>query len=222
MTEQALESAWDDYLTALREDAHQLLAWGHLDVRNELPRARDEYDITCLIGDAMDRRINHPETPERFTYYVVRQEHPISPAGERGKDRSKLDVQIVRCGRGPQWTFTFEAKRLRDDNKASASHCVGQYLGKEGLGRFVAGRYAAESLEAAMVGCVQAHDARFWLGLLEKRFTDDVRSERKVFGIIEPVRLESVIPDLRDEATSVHERPNLQPIRLFHIFLDCN
>jgi hypothetical protein len=221
MDQDVLESTWDDYVKVLREDSHQLLAWGHRDVRTELSKARDEYDITGLIGEAIERRINDPGTPERFAIYVVRSEHPVSPVGERGKDRPKLDVQIVKSGR-PQLVFTFEAKRLRDDGKASVSDSLREYLGNEGVGRFVAGRYAAECLEAAMLGCGQSRDAHFWLQSVCERFADDISSRRNVLKIVQQIRPENVISDLRDEAVSVHERPNARPIRLFHIFLDCN
>jgi hypothetical protein len=220
MSEQALESTWDDYVKVLREDSHQLLAWGHRDARTELPTARDEYDITGMIAVAIERRINDPETPERFAVYVVRSEHPVSPAGERGKDRPKLDVQIVKSGR-PQRAFTFEAKRLRDDDKVSVSDSLRAYVGDDGVGRFVAGRYAAESVEAAMLGCAQSRDARFWFDRVCQRFVEDVLAGESLLRLIEQIRPESVIPDLRDEAVSLHERPGARPIRVFHIFLEC-
>lgn len=220
MSEQALESTWDDYVKVLREDSHQLLAWGHRDARAELPTARDEYDITGMIAAAIEWRINDPETPARFALYVVRPEHPVSPAGERGKDRPRLDVQIVKSGR-PQRVFTFEAKRLRDDDKVSVSDSLRGYVGDDGVGRFVASRYAADSLEAAMLGCVQSRNARFWFESVCQRFAESVSAGESTLRLIEQIRPESVIPDLCDEAVSLHERPNARPIRLFHIFLDC-
>lgn len=87
MSQPALAKEWDDYLTVLREDAHLLLAWGYADTRSDLPRANDEYDITGLLAAAMDRRINDPTTPERFTLYSIHNERPISPNAELGKKR---------------------------------------------------------------------------------------------------------------------------------------
>ncbi len=220
MSEQSLQSTWDDYVKVLREDSHQLLAWGHRDARAELPTARDEYDITGMIAAAIERRINDPATPPRFEIYVVRSEHPVSPAGEHGKDRPKLDVQIVKSGR-PQRAFTFEAKRLRDDNKVSVSESLRAYVGDDGVGRFVAGRYAAESREAAMLGCVQSRDARFWIDRVCRRFAEDVLAGDGTLRLIEQIRPESVIPDLPHEAVSLHARPSARPIRIFHIFLEC-
>ncbi len=220
MIREGLTAEWDDYLVVLREDAHQLLAWGYADARTKLPTARDEYDLTGLISEAMDRRTNDPRTPERFSLYSVRPEHPFSPGSERGKDRPKLDIQIERSGR-PKRYFTFEAKRLRDDSRASVSDSLDHYLGKEGVGRFLQGYYAAESREAAMVGCVQAHDPVFWLDRIGKAFTGDRTSGKNSFHLLEDFRCAQVIPDITYEAVTVHERSTLPPLRLHQIFLDC-
>jgi len=221
MKSEGLSIEWDDYLVALREDAHQLLAWGYLDTHSELSVARDEYDITGLIAAAMDRRISDPQTPERFTVYSVHNERPISPHGELGKNRPRLDIEIERCAARPKRYFTVEAKRLRDDAVSSIADTLAYYLGDEGVGRFVAARYAVESVEAAMLGCIQAHDAQFWFGRISDTFTQDKASGRNLFCLIGGLSWESVIPDLPNEATSSHKRTGHNPIRLFHIFVDC-
>lgn len=222
MSQAELSTEWDDYLAVLREDAHLLLAWGYADARRELPNARDEYDITGLLANAMDRRISDPATPERFMLYSVHNERPISPNAELGKDRPKLDIQIEHCGVRPKRHYTFEAKRLRDDNRASAADTLAHYLGDEGVGRFVVGRYESERVEAAMLGCIQAHDPAFWVRLLEGVFVDDVASGRNKFSLVENFRRCSVIPELADEASSSHKRANGSVIRLLHIFLSCS
>jgi hypothetical protein len=221
MTPEGLSVEWDDYLVALREDAHQLLAWGYLDSRHELSVARDEYDMTGIIAAAMDRRITAPETPERFTVYSVHNERPISPRGELGKHRPRLDIQIERCAARPKRYFTVEAKRLRDDAVSSVADTLAYYLGDEGVRRFIAAQYGAESVEAAMLGCIQAHDAQFWFGQIGDAFAQDEASGQDLFCLIGQLSWERVIPDLPDEATSSHRRTGHDPIRLFHIFVDC-
>ncbi len=215
-----MTAEWKEYIDVLREDAHQLLAWGYADARKLLRSARDEYDITDFLSSAMDNRINDPQTPEHFMNYVVRPEHPVSPNAMRGKDRPKLDVQIVRTGR-PQRYFTFEAKRLRDDAKASVADSVNHYLGNQGVGRFVAGFYGKESVEAAMIGCIQAHDGGFWINEIGKRFLDDVSSGRNSLCILEQFQACEIISTLEHEMKSSHSRIELVPITLYHIFLEC-
>jgi hypothetical protein len=199
----SLSRVWDDYLAVLREDAHQLIAWSYSDTRDKLAAARDEYDITGLIASAMHDRINSPQTPERFTFYSVHNERPISPGGELGKARPKLDIQIERCGIRPKRFYTIEAKRLRDDVRASVTATLNHYFGAEGVGRFVSGRYEGDGSEAAMLGCIQAHDAAFWFQHFKASLEADV------------------IPDLPDEATTVHQRMDGTRIRLMHLVLNC-
>jgi hypothetical protein len=221
MSKGALAREWDDYLPRLREDAHLLLAWGYAATRGKLPGARDEYEITGLLAEAMERRINDPATPERFMFYSVHNERPVSPMGELGKRRPKLDIQIECCGIRPKRYYTFEAKRLRDDDRAGASDSLHQYLGDEGIGRFVAGRYEAETAEAAMLACIQAHDAEFWMGLLTRAFIEDVGSGRNRLNIVEQVQSCRIIAELPDEASTRHRRNSGSVIRLLHIFLSC-
>ncbi len=221
MSQASLATEWEDYLAVLREDAHLLLAWSHTDTRRELPKARDEYDITGLLAEAMERRINDPLTPERFTLYSVHNERPISPNAQLGKSRPKLDIQIERCGVRPKRCYTFEAKRLRDDDRASASDSLAHYMGEDGVGRFVAGRYEAEDTEAAMVGCVQARNSEFWLDLFTRAFVDERASGRSRLNIVEQFQRCKIIPELPDEASTVHRRLSGSTIRLLHIFLGC-
>jgi hypothetical protein len=222
MTTASLSGEWDDYLAVLREDAHQLLAWSYSDTRAALVSARDEYDMTGLLASAMHERINNPHTPERFTFYSVHNERPITPAGERGKDRPKLDVQIERCGVRPKRFYTVEAKRLRDDGKASAATTLSHYFGKDGVGRFVSGHYEADGVEAAMLGCIQAHNAAFWFERFEAIFASDTASGRGKFRLCEPFQRCSVIAELTDEASTTHYRADGSTIRLMHIALDCS
>ena len=221
MDQGRLARGWDDYLSVLREDAHLLLAWGYADVRSEIPSARDEYDITGLLADAMEARINDPKTPERFSLYSVHNERPISVGGERGKGRPKLDIEIERCGIRPRQSYTFEAKRLRDDAKASPSDSVAHYLGDDGVCRFVTGRYAPEALESVMLGLIQAHTAEFWFARMQQAFEDDSASGDSRFSMVEGFEQCSVIPELPDEASTVHRRVNGSIFRLLHLLIGC-
>lgn len=220
MNQSTLTGKWDDYVSALREDAHLLLAWSYADARPNLRAARDEYDLTGMLADAMEARINNPLTPERFSLYSVHNERPISPTAELGKDRPKLDIQIERCGIRPKIGYTFEAKRLRDDQKANPSSCVAHYLGDDGVGRFVTGKYEKGNSEAAMLGCFQAHKAEFWINRIARAFADDV-IEKGRFNIVKAFQSCTIVQELPYEGSTLHRRANGATIRLFHIFLDC-
>jgi hypothetical protein len=177
--------------------------------------------MTGLLADGIDARINSPETPDRFLFYAVHNEKPTSPAGELGKKRPKLDIQIERCGVRPKPLFTFEAKRLRDDASCATSDTIRLYLGGEGINRFVRGRYVPESLEVAMLGCIQAHDAEFWFDKVGSALEADVTNGGALYGVTVGLRPAVVIPDLPDERVSVHARETGTSIRILHLFIDC-
>jgi len=221
MSHGILTAEWDQYLATLREDAHLLLAWAYADARPNLPTARDEYDITGFLAEGMERRINNPLTPERFSLYSVHNERPISPQAEHGKDRPKLDIQIERCGVRPKRYYTFEAKRLRDDERATASNCLAKYMGDEGVGRFIAERYERDSIEAAMLGCIQSRSPEFWLGLLERAFAEDAVSEHGKLNVVEGFRRCSIVDELPDEGSTIHRRNSGSLIRLLHVLILC-
>ena len=221
MNHGSLTGEWDEYLMVLREDAHLIVAWGYADARSKLSTARDEYDLTSFLADAMNERINNPLTPDRFLLYSVHSERPIRPRGELGKDRPKLDIQIERCGVRPKRYYTFEVKRLRDDAKASPSDSLIHYLGSDGIGRFVTGKYEAGSIEAAMLGFIQAHTPEFWLKLLQRAFEDDAASGQNRFNLVEAFRRCSIISEIQDEASTMHRRTSGSVIRILHILLSC-
>jgi hypothetical protein len=221
MIKAPLTSDWDEYIKVLREDAHQLLAWGYGDTRPKLADAKDEYEMTGLLAEAMEARIDAPETPERFTLYAVHNEKPTSPSGELGKKRPRLDIQIQRCGVKPKPSFTFEAKRLRDDAGANKGDTMRHYLGADGLLRFIGGRYGADSREAAMLGCVEANDAEFWFAQVRNAFDFDAANGGKQLASVGGLEHVAVVPEFPDEYVSVHKRSSGTSIRIFHLFIDC-
>lgn len=221
MTNATLAKEWDHYLVELREDAHQLLAWGYADTRLRLAKAKDEYEITGLLAEGMDSRINSPETPDRFMLYAVHNEKPTSPKGELGNKRPKLDIQIERCGVRPKPHFTFEAKRLRDDTNCNVNDTMKEYLGVEGIIRFVSARYAFESVEAAMLGCIQAHDAKFWFNQVRSAFEADEKNGGTLYAAIGKLQHATVIRDFPEEHVSLHARSSGVSIQVFHLFIDC-
>src|SRR4029079_9042371 len=127
--------------------AHQLLAWAYGDIRHQLSPSFDEPSITGLLGDAMKARLNLPETPPEYDHYTIADQEPVSPTGELGVDRLRLDLCVVRSGIRPRIKYIFEAKRLR-----TGGFPIGKYVGGSGIGEFLECRYGRGNPEAAMVG----------------------------------------------------------------------
>jgi hypothetical protein len=218
-----LRTDWaKEYLAQVREDAHQLLAWAYSDARSSLGAVDDECEITGILSQHIDQRLESLHTPHRFRVYVVYNEKPTSPGGQLGKRRPRLDIQIMRTGCAPPRPhFTFEAKRLRDDSKASPSDTIRQYLGKDGLSRFLTGLYVPESVEAAMLGCMQARDAEFWFTQIENAFQADIANGSADYRCTTSLTSAAISKDLPHECVSEHVRASGTVFRMFHILIDC-
>jgi hypothetical protein len=209
-------SPWDVYLVAIREHAHQLLAWAHADVRAELNADINEPTITGLLCEAMKKRIDSPESPDVYMYYAVGDQDPVSPAGQRGNDRLRLDINILRTGMRPQLAYIFEAKRLR-----TGGFPIGKYIGDGGMGDFLGCRYARGCPEGAMVALWQDKNVNYWKDELRRAFANDLDSKKPVLGIEENLESIVVVHSLREHFRSVHRRTDGTLVTLLHAFLDC-
>src|SRR2546421_541907 len=94
-----LSELWELYGEVFRLHSHQLLHWAYGDVRHRLNPNLEEPDITGLLAEAIKFRLNyHPETPEEYQHYWTGDQEPLSPSGELGNDRLRLDITIIRTG----------------------------------------------------------------------------------------------------------------------------
>jgi hypothetical protein len=209
-------NGWGLYLDSIREHSHQLLAWGYADVRAELHSDLDEPAITGLLCQAMQRRIYHPETPDRYLNYAVHDQPPISPEGELGNDRLRLDVSVRRTGIRQEVVYVFEAKRLR-----TGSFTIGKYVGEGGMGDFIECRYAVGYPEGAMIGLWQDRDLAYWRNQLGNAYDSDKRSSTPKLCIATDLADSKVISDIPNEWESAHHRTDGSSIILKHVFLDC-
>jgi len=212
-----LNALWDSYGEAFRLHAHQLLAWAYNDVRTRLHPELEEPDITGLLAEAIKFRLNHhPDTPDEYLHYWPGDQEPISPGGQLGNDRLRLDITIIRTGVRPRLSFIFEAKRLR-----TGGFPIGKYTGEGGMGDFIQCRYGEEHPEAAMVGLFQNKDAMYWQEELRRVFREDQTVAVSRLGIEKELHKVNILPSLPDEFRSVHKRTSGQYIDLYHVFLDC-
>ena len=212
------ESAgWSSYDQSFREDAHQLLAWGYQDARQQIAPGREETEITGFIVEAIQERLNSPEIDERFDRYAIMEDNPVPGENRTGKRRMRIDI-IIESSFRPRHKlrprYIFEAKRLR-----KPSHPIGLYAGQEGLIRFIQGRYASDCPEVVMLGYVQTDTADRWIAELKKRFENDSANQ---LLLTESLLQVTIHPDLKDEWSSHHDRPNSTPLIVFHLFLDCS
>ena len=211
-----LSEVWSLYLERVRLHAHQLLAWAHSDIRPKLNRDLDEPSITGLLCDAMKDRLGRQDTSTEYDHYTIGDQVPISPYGQLGNDRLRLDICVTRSGVRPRPTYVLEAKRLRTNGFP-----IGKYVGDGGIGHFIECRYAVGSPEAVMVGLFQNRDASYWQGELKRVFDEDCANSGLRLDIMENLTPAYIIDSLPNELQSSHRRRDASRIRLFHIFLDC-
>lgn len=201
----------DSYTPAFRRDAHQLLAWGYEDARNNISSGQEETEITGFIAEAIRNRFDDLRTPERFNRYSLSEDSPISDENLTGKSRNRVDIIIESSSNKPRPKYVFEAKRL-----FTGSHPIGKYTNTEGLQRFVNGKYASQYPEAAMIAYMQNKDIDYWQSELKDNF-----SSNQNLQIISSLNPAIVISSLPNEWSSKHRRTNNSTIVIYHIFLDC-
>jgi len=142
----------------------------------------------------------------------VADDPPVNAPGRLGKRRRRVDVEFERSERGAAFHFHCEAKRLyRNDS-------VLEYLGKEGLGMFLAGKYANDEEIGGMLGYVQTEGVADWLA----RLTEALASGGAKYAVTSDGALEvaGLIPEIPQIHRSRHERSAVgQPILIFHTLL---
>ena len=200
------------YNNKFRQDAHQLVAWGYQDALSQIHSDLVEEEITGLIVEAIEKRLDDPYTPERFERYSIDEEKPIAVEGRKGKRRRRLDLVVVSGHFRPRPKYIFEAKRLRKNG-----YPIGKYVGEGGLQCFVKGVYASEHPEAAMIGYLQSDNAIYWETELHRSFKDS--SDLCIKQLLQKAQVLFSMPDVW---TSEHEREDNDSIVIYHIFLDCS
>src|SRR5581483_2390114 len=106
-------------------------------------------------------RLNDPASPDWCDMIDILDDPPIPGGGRTGRGRWRPDLIFKSMERRPRPTYHFEAKRLR------AQGNVKEYLGADGLGCFISGKYASESDEAGGSLVAFALDAQRDLRVLD-------------------------------------------------------
>ncbi|MCB1032820.1 MAG: hypothetical protein KDD47_03185 [Acidobacteria bacterium] len=119
-----------------------------------------------------------PDAPDWATHYSIHDDPPLNAGGRQGKSRFRVDIEFERVGTGPRPRLQFEAKRLN----SSTNHTVAGYLGVDGLGCFLSGRYPLTHGEAGMLGYVQSETEESWAEQIGARLD----AEAEAFGTVPP------------------------------------
>ena len=205
----------DEYRSAYREHVHTLLAWGYADSRSKILVKYDEPAITGFIAEAIQDRLDAPDSPSWCDQIAIKDDPPIPGGGRTGRRRWRPDLIFESVEKRPRPKYHFEAKRLRKQLNKS----IEAYLGVEGLQCFLSGRYASESDEAGMLGYVQCDDVNTWMDRLRSMIDQDCQSKNELF-LLSPQCTVQVVDAFPLEWVSKHKRSTGRGIIVHHILLD--
>jgi hypothetical protein len=203
-----------EYKAALHRDALYLIVAGH----QRLIAGNDDYsdtaeeDITGELTKYTNEYISSLSSPNWTSHFYVQEELRENTNGKKGKNRPRVDIVCILTGRKPQEFLRFEAKRLR-----KPGFTVGKYLGKEGLGEFIAGNYAAGDDTAGMLGYVQSDDCDYWA----RKISDDMRKKKNEVGLIKGGQWQKANLDNFHQCYQTrHNRPTVnRELLVYHLLL---
>jgi hypothetical protein len=158
-----------EYRRQFRRHVFCLLALGYDRFPDPASHERsEEPDITGELVRLI-RDVTYDRSSPRWAWrFTVHDDFPINAPGRLGKRRGRIDIVLESVCPGNHPHYAFEAKRL------SAGKCgMGEYLGEEGLGAFIAGEYVPDSTEAGMVAYVQSHTIARWAAEAKRGFKND-------------------------------------------------
>jgi hypothetical protein len=142
---------------AFRKKVHILINWGYRGVLSRIKNhSHEEPTITGYISAAIINRLRAFDCPRWCMEFSVMENQPEEAVGREGKSRLLTDLVIEGNMKGrPE--YIFEAKRLKKNDFG-----VGKYVGQDGLGCFITGKYAKRYDEAAMLGYIQSDSIDDW------------------------------------------------------------
>lgn len=202
----------EKYLASFVEHAHDLILMGYERLDAASHQNSDEQVISGKLACMIERAMEEKNAPRWVVHFSVHDDPPLNAPDREGKHRRRVDIMIVKSQRGPRPKLQFEAKRLYDNGPARL------YLGEEGLGCFLSGKYAREHEQAGMLGYVQTHDEQTWADRIQTRL-DEGRNE---YAVCEDGgwNKHTVIDDLEHTYLTRHDRTDPpRPITIYHILL---
>jgi len=201
-----------DYARRFVPRAHELIARGYAKLTPSDFCNAEEDDITGEIVRAVDAVLDDGDAPSWACWFSIHDDPHIHDPDRKGKRRRRLDIRIDSSERHPRSRLGFEAKRLGSKHGCSA------YLGAEGLGCFLTGKYAADNRAGAMLGYVQQGQPADWA----KKIGQAIAKKAAQLSLLpsSPWSPHRLTPRLRHTYRSGHDRPTLgSPIEIYHTFL---
>lgn len=185
------------YAMVLRYHAHELIEMGYRRMNIPSFAAWEEPAITGELVRVTRELLESDDAPAWAVYYSVGDDPPLNVPGRYGKSRPRVDIEFERIGvRGCRPRLRFEAKRL----KKETGHSVAAYLGAEGMGCFISGKYPLTHDEAGMLGYVQSGEEEGWSNQIERTLDE----KREQYSVVLPLYHRQQICSLEHTYVSHH------------------
>lgn len=203
----------DLYKNRFRFHVFSLLKMGYDRIAQRNYQNSEETIITEELVEAIKKVLEGPSSPPWAGRYSIHEDPKLGGPGRHGKRRPMVDIQFEFVRRGSRPRYEFEAKRL-----SAGKRGISQYLGNDGLGCFLDGKYARNAGEAGMLGYVQLHAQDDW----QKKIKQRLDNNPKGFNVCAGGEWASVtiVPQFDHCYRSGHNRPALgKPITIYHALL---
>lgn len=202
----------DTYRDAFVTHVHILLWMGYSRLKRSTLPNLDEPAISGLICKNIEAVFDDAESPGWVNNYDVHDDPPVHDPKRLGKHRRRVDLKLKSRRIRPRLRFCFEAKPM------NSSSGVSDYLGKDGLGRFLDGSYSSDQPIAGMIAYVQVEDCDRWCSQIAAKLDANVHK----LGRGGLWTATAIMTDLTHTYRTIHKRPNrLTNIAIIHTLLDC-
>lgn len=195
---------------------HHLIGRGFQSLSRQALATRDETAITGLLTASIEAYLDDPDAPEWADRFFVQDERHLNQDEREGKHRLRVDIELVSSGTRPRPRYQIEAKRLRSPPGRS----LREYLGADGLGSFLARRYARNHPWAGMMAYVQTETIAQWTDRIRAAL-EERADELSIVPRTEVLCRQILHDSLPDVFRSDHLRQQAGPVEMHHIFLCC-
>lgn len=202
----------DAYRNAFVTHVHILLWMGYSRLKRSALPALHEPEISGLICESIEAVFDDAQSPRWVDDYEIHDDPPVHDHGRLGKHRRRVDIKLKSRRSRPRLRFCFEAKSLK------TSGSVSEYLGKDGLGRFLDGSYSSDQAIGGMIAYVQTNNCDGWCSKISAKLDRETHK----LGCGGMWTLETITNYLPHTYRTIHKRArSLANITIIHTLLDC-
>lgn len=160
-----------------------------------------------VVTDRLVKHLVAVKTKKRIEFeHVPFEIHPQVGRNPDGDQPGRSDILVSPCLGNEEFNLIYECKWLE-----KRSGCASAYIGNDGVGRFVCGKYSSQVNVGNMVGYVYKATPRVG--------AEHVIAEMKKKGMPIPIPSRNSKPDMYVMRSSHDRQKGLGPIEITHILL---